>query len=70
MRHDMLAKSPHTIVVDLPERCGTGWVATPTLDIRLLGTIRPPFVALQAEHQADHHDSIRDQELRIGQRIP
>jgi len=63
----MLAKSPH-ILVDVPESCRSGWVATPTIDIRLLGTVRPPFTVLQAEHQADHHDAINDHEIRIGQR--
>ena len=64
----MLAKSPH-ILIDLPPNI-TSWVPTPTLDIRLLGTVRPPFTALQAEHQADHNDAVADHEIRIGQRIP
>lgn len=62
----MLAKSP-SILIDLPPNM-TSWVATPTIDIRLLGTIRPPFTTLQAEHQADHHDMISDGEVRIGRR--
>lgn len=62
----MLAKSP-SILIDLPPNM-TSWVSTPTIDVRLLGTGRDPFTALQAEHQADHHDKILDGEVRIGRR--
>jgi len=63
----MLAKSP-AIIIDLPEQCRSGWVSTPTLDIRVLGTIREPFTALQAECQADRNTAVADHEIRIGQR--
>jgi len=69
----MLAKS-RTILVDLPATRpdGISWYSQPmeTIDIRVLGTIREPFTALQAEHQADHQDTLASQEVRIGQRIP
>lgn len=48
----------------------TSWVQPDVLDIRTFrGCGREPFTAvLQRECQADHHDAVANQEVRIGQR--